>query len=103
MAVVSIAVEPPADIRHLIRAASLNGQLVSEFRAAVEGGRPVFDEEMYGHREFHELADELQSLVGMLQSVGVAFIIRENGFEIGPEVLFNILAKGRQRFRPPSV
>lgn len=103
MAVISITVELPADIRPLVRAAYLKGQLASEFQAAVEEGRPLFDEELYGRREFHELADELQSLVEMLQSVGVAFVIREDGFEIAPEVLFNILAEGRQRFRPPLI
>jgi hypothetical protein len=103
VAIVTVTVQAPSDIRSLVRAAYAVGLPGAEFSAAVEGGQPVYEAELFGDREFHEVADELETLVGMLRKAGASFVIREAGFEITPEVLANILTTGRDRFRPPLV
>jgi hypothetical protein len=103
VAIISITVALPHDLQSLVRAANLYGQSASEFRAAIESGRPVFEEELYGNREFHEVADEVESLVKMLRFAGVEFSIYESGEQIDPDTLFNILSEGRQQFRPAEL
>lgn len=101
MSVITLIVEPPADHRALLRATLAGGVSLPALRSALQAGAPVFAEELYGRREFHDVADDLERMIGVLQSAGARFQVYEEGHPIALETLQNILAASRARFEPP--
>jgi hypothetical protein len=98
VSVITIEVDCRAHIPSVVRVARpITGLSMGAIRQAVEMGAPIFERELFLNN-FAEVADSLRMLINGLGKIDVPFVIRENGHEISPAVLNNIL-EGSEQFR----
>jgi hypothetical protein len=99
MPLIAIRIESTADLAEVVRVIRpLTGLGISRIKAALESGSAVFEGELF-RNDHAEVVNTLRGLVRGLRGRGITFTIREDGSEIGPEVLSNIL-EGAERYRP---
>lgn len=89
--------QPEAPAALVMRVRTALGCSLADARSVLAGAAPLFESEIFDNR-FDELKVQLRELLAALESAAVPMAVSEDGSEITPEILRNILDSADEEY-----